>query len=256
MANNSDSDWCHPETMLYSARHRRLGVNKLGKGANGQVFIGCTRKTCFTKYAIKKSRSDMSDEFDTLKRAYRADPNHIPKPYLFRACKTKNNTNNNSSSFSFPKQGNRKESGSIMYYEYIPSVTLSKYKKVSMKMVFEILTTVYRLNKAGIKHGDLHLSNILIKKGTNKPYITDFGRSSGSNGTTKFDYHLLLNILYNKLKPSSPVRVFIGKVIPKQYLLKNSPITRRYRLSTNSTSKLPSLREVLLKLKFNILKYK
>jgi predicted unusual protein kinase regulating ubiquinone biosynthesis (AarF/ABC1/UbiB family) len=115
---------------------------------------------------------------------------------------------------------------------------------------------VYKLNKAGIKHGDLHLANILIKKGTNRPYITDFGRSGSSNGSTKFDYHLLLNILYNKLKASSSVRVFIGSVVPKQYLLRNSPVIRRFRLRTNSTPKLPSLKEVLLKLKFNILKYK
>jgi predicted Ser/Thr protein kinase len=164
MSNNSETDWCHPETFLYSAKYRRRAINRVGEGANGQVFVGCTRKTCYTKYAIKKSRSDMRDEYDTLKRAYRADPRHVPKPYHFVRCKT---TNNNLSN-------NTNRNGSIMYYEYIPSVTLSKYKKVSMKMLFEILMTVYKLNKAGIKHGDLHLANILIKKGTNRPYITDF----------------------------------------------------------------------------------
>ena len=228
---------CHPETFLYSKKYTRHGVNRVGEGKNGQVFVGCTRKSCREMVAIKRSRLDMTDEYATLKRAYKADPKHIPKPYGLKQCGSNSGE-------------------SLMYYQYIPSVTLVNYKKISKKMLYELLLTVYKLNKAGIRHGDLHLNNILIEKGTGRPYITDFGRAS-NNKNSKFDYHLLLNILYNRLKKSSSVRVFIGEMIPQRYLAQNSSRTRRFRLCNNSNhSGLPSLREVLVRLKFNISKYK
>jgi len=234
-------NYCHPESFLYSQKTRHLNVNRVGAGKYGQVFVGCTNISCGRRIAVKKSLDDMTVEFKILKRAYKADPEHVPQPYLVKTCEPV---------------------GSIMYYQYIPSVTLSKYKKITKPMLFEILKTLYKLNKAGIRHNDVHLKNILIEKKTLRPYITDFGLADVNsapslfgNKNSRYDYHMFLNILYNRLGTSSPVRVFIEKVIPKKYLGVTTNKVNRYRLRNNVRYPgLPSLREVLMKL--NVEQYK
>jgi tRNA A-37 threonylcarbamoyl transferase component Bud32 len=114
-------------------------------------------------------------------------------------------------------------------------------------MLHSVLKTIYRLNQSGIRHNDLHLNNILIEDGTLRPYITDFGFGETKNYTrdAKYDYHLFLNMVYTYIKDAK-INEFIRRVVPRQYLGKNTPMVKRYRLRKLSRYPgLPSLRRVL-----------
>jgi tRNA A-37 threonylcarbamoyl transferase component Bud32 len=229
-------NYCHPERFLYSKKTGKRNVNKVGVGKYGAVYVGCTNNSCAFRIAVKKSLDDMSREFAVLKLAHKADPKHVPKPYLVHECEPV---------------------GTIMYFEYIPSKTLDKYGTISKKTLYALLKTVYKINKAGIVHRDLHLNNILIENSTGTPYITDFGKAETSGKTDpRFDYHLILNILYHKLDEKSSVRKFIAKVVPKQYLSHTNPRVKRFRLrnDVDHFPELPSLKKVLAKLNVEIYK--
>jgi tRNA A-37 threonylcarbamoyl transferase component Bud32 len=220
---------CHPERTLFSKKRRVLGLNAVGAGSYGQVSLGCTTKGCTNEIAVKKSRDDMSEEFRITQLAYDVAPHNIPAPYYFFKCRP---------------------FGSILYSQYIPSKTLYKTSTVTKKMLYEILKTVYKLNKNGIRHNDLHLNNILIENKTLRPYITDFGFAETRRYTkdARYDYHLLLNSMYTHVKTPS-IRAFIRTVIPRQYLGKNTSMVKRHRLRTLSRYPgLPSLRKVLSRL--------
>jgi tRNA A-37 threonylcarbamoyl transferase component Bud32 len=217
---------CHPERFLFSKKRKVVGLNAIGAGSYGQVSRGCTTKGCTNQIAVKKSKDDMKKEFKITKLAYGVAPRNVPAPYYFFKCKP---------------------FGSIMYSQYIPSETLYSYGKITKKMLHQILKTVYKLNKNGIRHNDLHLNNILIEDGTRRPYITDFGFGETDNYTNdiKYDYHLVLNSIYTTMKDPK-IKAFIRKVIPKQYLGKNTSMVKRYRLRNfSSYPGLPSLRSIL-----------
>ena len=217
---------CHPERQLYSKKRKVRGLNKIGAGSYGQVLRGCTTKGCTNQIAVKKSRDDMTEEFKIAKLAYGAAPNNVPAPYYIFKCRPY---------------------GSITYSQFIPSKTLYTYRKITKKMLHSILKTIYKLNQKGIHHNDLHLNNILIEDGTLRPYITDFGFGERSKYTrdAKYDYHLFLNMVYTTIKDPK-INEFIRKVIPKQYLGKNTLMVKRYRLRNfSSYPGLPSLRKVL-----------
>jgi tRNA A-37 threonylcarbamoyl transferase component Bud32 len=216
---------CHPEQFLYSRKTRKKhAVNRVGEGRYGQVSVGCTNATCKREIAVKKSLDDMSDEFRILKKAHRAAPENVPRAYAEFECKV----------------------GYIMYLEYIPSKTLASYRKITPRMFFEILLTIYRLNKAGVYHNDVHLHNILIEDSTHTPFITDFGLATTRPYVDeRYDYHLFVNNVYTFLANSS-IRSFIKKVIPKEYLGKTSPKVEKYRLRKGvSHSTLPTLKQFL-----------
>ena len=217
---------CHPERFLYSKKRKVRGLNKIGAGSYGQVSRGCTTKGCTNQIAVKKSRDDMTKEFKITQLAYDAAPRNIPAPYYIFKCRPY---------------------GSILYSQFIPSVTLYKSQKITKKMLHSILKTIYKLNRSGIRHNDLHLNNILIEDGTSKPYITDFGFGETKLYTKdeRYDYHLFLNMVYTVIKDAK-INAFIRRVLPRQYLGKNTPMVKRYRLrKLSSYSGLPSLRKVL-----------
>jgi tRNA A-37 threonylcarbamoyl transferase component Bud32 len=217
---------CHPERLLYSKKRKVRGLNKIGSGSYGQVSRGCTTKRCTNQIAVKKSKYDMSKEFKITRVAYGAAPKNIPAPYYVFNCKP---------------------SGSIMYSQYVPSNTLYNYPKITKKILHTILKTVYKFNRVGVHHNDLHLNNILIEDGTNVPYITDFGLADDGPHVydSKYDYHLFLNMVYTLIK-NPKINNFIKSVIPKQYLGKNTPMVKKYRLRNfSSYPGLPSLRKVL-----------
>jgi tRNA A-37 threonylcarbamoyl transferase component Bud32 len=217
------SDGCHPERFLYSKIRQTRGLNVIGAGSYGQVSRGCTTKGCTNQIAVKKSRDDMTEEFKITQLAYAAAPRNIPAPYYIFKCKP---------------------IGSIMYSQYIPSKTLYTYKKITKNMLYEILKIIYKLNKNGVYHNDLHLNNILIEDETLRPYITDFG-FGGYTKDPKYDYHLFLNSVYTHIKDAK-IREFIQKMIPRQYLGKDTIMVKRYRLRDfSSYPGLPSLRKVL-----------
>lgn len=217
---------CNPERFLYSKKRKVRGLNRIGEGSYGQVSRGCTTKGCTNQIAVKKSRDDMKEEFRITRLAYGVAPKNVPAPYYVFKCRPY---------------------GNIMYSQFIPSKTLYNHRKITKKMLYEILKTVYKLNKSGIRHNDLHLNNILIEERTHRPYIADFGFGETKNYTrdAKYDYHLFLNMVYTYIKDPK-INEFIRRVIPKQYLGKNTPMVKRYRLRNfSSYPGLPSLRKVL-----------
>jgi tRNA A-37 threonylcarbamoyl transferase component Bud32 len=217
---------CHPERFLYSKKRKVRGLNKIGAGSYGQVSRGCTTKGCTNQIAVKKSRDDMTKEFKITQLAYAAAPRNIPAPYYIFKCRPY---------------------GSIMYSQFIPSETLYKSQKITKKMLHSILKTIYKLNQKGIRHNDLHLNNILIEDGTSRPYITDFGFGETRHYTKdeRYDYHLFLNMVYTVIKDAK-INEFIRRVVPRQYLGKNTHMVKRYRLrKLSSYPGLPSLRKVL-----------
>ena len=116
--------YCQPEKFLYSKKLKRKGTNKIGEGKYGQVFVGCTKKICSHQIAVKKSRDDMSHEYKMMQKAYKIAPHHVPRPYQFVKC----------------------NGGSIIYYEFIKSKTLSK-SKIDKNVLFKILKTLYKFQK-------------------------------------------------------------------------------------------------------------
>ena len=226
--------YCQPEKFLYSKQFEKKGTNRVGEGKYGQVFVGCTRQSCRHQIAIKKSLDDMSHEYKMMKKAYQISPNHVPKPLHFFKC----------------------SGGSIIYYEFIKSKTLSKIH-IDKCILFQILKTLYKFQKHGIKHNDLHLNNILIEDGTHRAVITDFGFANPKDTSmsedyginprsdSRYDYHLLFNSLFNKCKVSS-VCAFISKIIPAEYLGAKTSKVNNFRLRYGvKYPGLPSLRQVI-----------
>ena len=225
---------CHPEKFLYSKKLQKRGTNKVGEGKYGQVFVGCTKRTCLHQIAIKKSLDDMSHEYKMLQKAYRIAPRHVTQPYYFAKCKPV---------------------GSIIYSEFIKGKTL-KQSKIDKDILLQVLKTLYKFQQHGLRHNDLHLNNILIEDRTRRALITDFGFANTSDTSlsmsygihpkndSRYDYHFFLNSVYSL--PKSSVRQFIEKVIPSEYLGKETVKIKNYRLRYGmDNSNLPSLRKIL-----------
>jgi RIO-like serine/threonine protein kinase len=238
---------CNPAKILYSNKLQRRGLNSIGAGKYGQVYAGCTKLSCRYKIAVKMSRDDMSHEYKMLKKAYKIAPHHVPRPYHFVDCRR----------------------GSVIYYEFIKSKTLASYKKIDKNILYQVLSTLYKFQKYGIKHNDLHLDNILIEDGTHRAIITDYGFAN-TNDTSlsatygvdprsdpKYDYHLFLNSIINSLTVSS-VRAFILKMIPSEYLGRETSKVKNFRLRYGvKYPGLPSLSQILRSDYFkNVVKYK
>jgi len=223
---SSSRNGCHPEKFLYSKKKKKLGLNRIGEGSYGQVSRGCTNKKCVDQIAVKMSKDDMREEFRISQLAHNIAPDNVPEPYDFVRCKPV---------------------GSIMYYQYIPSKNLHDYRKMTKKIFHTILKIIYKLNKYGIHHNDLHLGNILIEDETLTPYIIDFGMAETSQYTrdSRYDCHLFMNLVYSRLREAG-IRSFIRKVIPREYLGKDTTMVKRYRLRNFDTYPgLPSLRSIL-----------
>ena len=226
---------CHPEKFLYSKKLQKKGTNKVGAGKYGQVSVGCTKKTCLHQIAIKKSLDDMSHEYKMLRKAYRIAPHHVTRPYYFVKCKPV---------------------GSIIYSEFIKGKTL-KQSKIDKDILIQVLKTLYKFQQHGLRHNDLHLNNILIEDKTHRALITDFGFANTSDTSLsmsygihpkndpRYDYHFFLNSVYTGL-PKSSVRQFISRIIPSEYLGKETLKIKNYRLRYGmDNSTLPSLRQIL-----------
>ena len=227
---------CHPEKFFYSKKLQKKGTNKVGEGKYGQVSVGCTKKSCHHQIAIKKSLDDMSHEYKMLQKAYRIAPNHVTKPYYFVKCKPV---------------------GSIIYSEYIKGKTLKK-SKIDKDILLQVLKTLYKFQQHGLRHNDLHLNNILIEDKTYRALITDFGFANISDtglsesygihpkNDPRYDYHFFLNSVYSLPRSPVPIKQFIAKVIPSEYLGKETIKIKNYRLRYRmDNSTLPSLRQIL-----------
>jgi serine/threonine protein kinase len=230
---------CHPERHLYSKKKQSRGLNKVGAGKYGTVSVGCTKKSCRFRIAVKKSLDDMSHEYKMMKRAYRVAPEHVVEPYHFVNCKPV---------------------GSIIYSEYIDGPTLKKYK-VTKSILIQVLTTLYKFQKHGIRHNDLHLENILIEKDTHRAVISDFGFANSSSflnsygihpkNDSRYDYHFFLNTVYRTF-PNSEAGKFVSYVLPSEYLGRESSKINNYRLRYGvDHSDLPSLSKILSYFKKN-----
>ena len=233
---------CHPEKFLYSkkTRTRRGTLNMVGFGMYGQVFMGCTNARCRREIAVKKSLDDMALEYRAMKKAFSVVPDHVPEPYMVSKCRARR--------VGAP-------SASIMYYEYIPSKTLDKFNKITRGILYQILLTLYKFQKHGIRHNDVHTDNILIENGTHTPFITDFGHAydvnlkyamNGQRTDKRYDYHFFLNSVYMDRLNNPSILAFIERVIPRRYLGESTSKVFKRRLRYGvSYNDLPSLRSIL-----------
>jgi len=212
---------CHPE---------KLYKKKIGEGKHGQVFVGIIGKK---QVAIKKSPTNMIWEFKMFKKAYKIAPHNVPKPYKFIKC----------------------GKSSIIYSQYIKSKTLQEYQHVTKCMLYKLLLILQKFDKHGIRHNDLHLGNILIEDGTQKPMITDFGLTNViypeydiyEDNDPRFDCHFLLNSIYSFIAKPSPVKTFISSIVPSKYLGRDKKNIFNYRLrrAVPDYPGLPNVHEIL-----------
>lgn len=231
---------CHPENVLYSRKYRVRGIiNRVGAGKYGHVYVGCLKPSCKVPIIVKKSKDDMTKEYRIMKKAYSLVPKHVVQPYYFVKCRT----------------------GSIIYQEYFPQGTLSSNpKKITISAILQILTTLYILQKNGIKHNDVHLKNILVDG--KRVVLTDFGLANmvepgysrnygiGAKSNPGYDYHMFLNLVHELNIPR--VSRVIERILPPEYLGFESPKVYNYRLRYSvDHSRLPSLASVIKMLTYN-----
>ena len=116
---------------------------------------------------------------------------------------------------------------------------------------------MYKFQQHGLRHNDLHLNNILIEDRTHRALITDFGFANINDTSlsmsygihpkndSRYDYHFFLNSVFTGF-PNSSANRFIAKVIPREYLGKETIKIKNYRLRYGmDNSTLPSLRQIL-----------
>lgn len=146
----------------------------LGEGAYGKV---CVRKTPGgTKYAVKTTTRTSSNAFNNLMREkarhmkfYYGLPNSLKK--------------------YFPRPVNVKGEPNVYAMTMFDGITLDKallksrsptYKR---NVINKLRKAVFALWTSGYTHGDLHMSNIMVSKGSDNPEIKilDFGLMLRSN---------------------------------------------------------------------------
>lgn len=259
------------------------GIKKIGKGEEGEVYIGCVDTSCNEEVAIKIG--DTVEKDKKYLEKFNGITMNIPKVYAFKKCN---------------------EDKSVLYYEYFNGGDLfNVLKKFKNKMtvlqlrsiMFQIIMSLYLINKEHptFRHNDLHIGNILLdlrfpsnsktikyKYGGEKrgkllsdfyvdnigvrAGITDFGFASmGKNNvddiykntygiydgnSVMYDVHLFLNTLYIELKRSgfssisAPVK-FITEILPPEYLGKNTLRVKEFRLRPDMNHKIPSFKQIL-----------
>jgi hypothetical protein len=249
---------------LKSKKNKRItvvkgrGLGRIGKGADGAVYIGCLDDRCKKMIAIKYAKNGLKIEYDVLLEVFKYSP-HIIRPYMFVNCGTTE----------------------IFYQQYLSGgdlfSALQKYSElitpIQMKtIIFQIISTLAQLHKKdpSFRHNDLHLKNILLNvtstssgssrygvfyvpniglcasiadfgwahtstsrniKVTSKDNSTDFGVAPDNN--RMYDAHLFLNALYMEIAGKPKFREaasYIQSVLPHVYIGNTSQYIMNSRL--------------------------
>jgi len=267
----------------------RKNMAKLDAGRQGAVFLASMKrrvppgsefviKICPYDPTYKGKRQILDIEWDIHSKVAEADPRHVPKLMapLVKCQKFVDPaliwTDNKNPSFDYTKQN-------IMFSEYVRNGTLLNYIQTLAKsrrarltddvmrsFIYQVLRSISRIRKVypGFIHGDLHLTNVLVKYGYPYPImmINDFGWSKinnelcnpmlktgdfaeswglGPNTSNKYDHHFFLNELrraitsYRGIAKDGFVQSirFLEKIIPEGYRQKDDRHTREFRLKYN-----------------------
>lgn len=126
---------------------------------------------------LNRSKFNDSKSFDSFK-------NHFISEYGFLA---KFNSHYINKTYGIEQYKNQP----FIVLEYINGVSLHEFIKKNtisandkLALIFKILKGFSIIHKANVFHGDIHLSNIIIKKG-NAPKIIDFGYANSYNSEQK-----------------------------------------------------------------------
>ena len=267
----------------------RRNMAKLDSGRQGAVFLASMKrrvppgsefviKICPYDPTFKGKRQILDIEWDIHNKVASVDPRHVPKLLapLVKCQKFVDPaliwTNNKNPSFDYTKQN-------IMFSEYVRNGTLLNYIQTLAKsrrarltddvmrsFIYQVLKSISRIRKVypGFIHGDLHLTNVLVKYGHPYPImmINDFGWSKinaelcnpmlktgdfaeswglGPNTSNKYDHHFFLNELrraitsYRGIAKDGFIQSirFLEKIIPEGYRQKDDAHTREFRLKYN-----------------------
>ncbi len=267
----------------------RKNIAKLDAGRQGAVFLASMKrrvppgsefviKICPYDPTYKGKRQVLDIEWAIHKKVEAIDPRHVPK-LLAPLVKCQGFvdpaliwTNNKNPSFDYTKQN-------IMFSEYVRNGTLLNYIQTLAKsrrarltddvmrsFIYQVLISISRIRKVYPEfiHGDLHLTNVLVKYGHPYPImmINDFGWSKinnelcnpmlkagdfaeswglGPNTSNKYDHHFFLNELrraitsYRGIAKDGFIQSirFLEKIIPEGYRHKDDTHTREFRLKYN-----------------------
>jgi hypothetical protein len=214
-----------------------MNTNKnqiIASGAEGTVY----KKTV----AVKKSKNNLTTEYNINKLIYKVDPRHISHPLFM----TENHKQ------LYMNFINSKNLNHIVGFEYILTVAQTLRK--------------IQIRYPSFRHNDLHSKNVVINKITNEPIIIDFGFSDMNEfpnpkvrdetykddwgiypGNNKsYDIHFFLNSLYTGAKNNNKIKKLIEYLIPAKYLGSSNKFVHNFRLRTGVRhSELPSLSKII-----------
>ena len=240
MDNLRGKNLCDPGKFM---RHRRLPTNSVTHSGimalkPNVVWVGCPDKDCKKMVAIKKCDKH---EYTVQKKMNRMFPKIVPDVYEGISC----------------------FDGYYMYYEYVEEGTLKTHKSDPriLKFVRDVLIDLKNIHdkRPSFRHNDLHVDNVLIKKGT--PLIYDFGFANW-NGNPIFDsalkrdygiyvgnhpmydFHFFINSVSADMPADFKKRAL--SVFPKEYICESSSVVRHWRLRSDvKHPNLPTMSQVI-----------
>jgi hypothetical protein len=224
-------------------RHKKLATNKVTHSGllalkNGIVWVGCPDADCKKEIAIKKCDKH---EYETQKALNKEFPKLVPDVYNGVQC----------------------TDGFFMYSEYVKGGSLKTYKTHPKlgEYVYKVLLAlkVVHLKHPSFRHNDLHVDNVLMRG--DQPLIYDFefanwrgnpmfdslfkkdyGIYSGNN--VMYDFHFFINSIVSEFP--GKFRALALSVFPPEYIVKDSPVVREWRLRSDANHKnLPTMDQVL-----------
>lgn len=231
---------CNPGNFM---RHKKNPTNKVTHSGilslkNGVVWVGCPEPNCKTEIAIKKCDKH---EFDTQKALNKEFPKFVPDVY----------------------EGVKCADGFLMYSEYVKGGSLKTYKgdpKLD-KYVYKVMLAlkIIHAKHPSFRHNDLHVDNILMKDDQPLLYDFEFANWRGNpmfdsvfkndygiyaGNHPMYDFHFFINSITTEFPGKFKTKAM--SVFPPEYLVKDSPVVRDWRLRSDvKHTGLPTMDQVL-----------
>lgn len=262
----------------------RIGVGKLGQGAQAVVYLGYHDPALTKPVSIKVFPFDRTfppnqqpalTEFEIGKKVHEVAPRHTPKYISIERARA----------FVNPKNLNKlsglinKNYQTVLFSEYFPGGDLRSWSsKVNARMneatimdiTRQVLSTILKIRETypKFRHNDLHPGNIFIDDTGTKPRaaIADFGMSCltsslcshevsrgnfikngvGMLTDERYDAHFFLNSLLKYGERFPRFKIFLNAAIPPGYRGKDDTYISNFRLKYGQSNPgLPSTKQML-----------